>query len=117
MASAYDDLGDDIKKSLEGLTAEHSFEHGFKESLAEPGGRERLADALIDNPPVNHPVVRTHPVTKRKLLYVNRLFTHKINGLEHQESKKMLAYLYDHIQKDKYVCRFVMGKRLHCILG
>ena len=110
LASAYDDLDKDMKKSLESLTAEHSFEHGFKESLAEPGGRERLADALIDNPPVTHPVVRTHPVTKRKLLYVNRLFTRKINGLENQESEKMLAYLCDHIQKDKYVCRFAWQK-------
>jgi taurine dioxygenase len=110
LASAYDDLSNDMKASLEGLTAEHSFEHGFKESLAEPGGKERLADALKDNPPVDHPVVRTHPITKRKLLYVNRLFTYKINGLEKQESQEMLEYLCNHIQKDKYVCRFVWEK-------
>ena len=110
LASAYDDLSNDMKASLEDLTAEHSFEHGFKESLAEPGGKERLADALKDNPPVDHPVVRTHPITKRKLLYVNRLFTCKINGLEKQESQEMLEYLCNHIQKDKYVCRFVWEK-------
>ena len=110
LASAYDDLSNDMKASLEGLTAEHSFEHGFKESLAEPGGKERLADALKDNPPVDHPVVRTHPITKRKLLYVNRLFTYKINGLEKQESQEMLEYLCKHIQKDQYVCRFVWEK-------
>ena len=110
LASAYDDLSNDMKASLEDLTAEHSFEHGFKESLAEPGGKERLADALKDNPPVDHPVVRTHPITKRKLLYVNRLFTYKINGLEKQESQEMLEYLCNHIQKDKYVCRFVWEK-------
>ena len=110
LASAYDDLSNDMKASLEDLTAEHSFEHGFKESLAEPGGKERLADALKDNIPVDHPVVRTHPITKRKLLYVNRLFTYKINGLEKQESQEMLEYLCNHIQKDKYVCRFVWEK-------
>ena len=100
LASAYDDLDKDMKKSLESLTAEHSFEHGFKESLAEPGGRERLADALIDNPPVNHPVVRTHPVTKRKLLYVNRLFTRKINGLENRDEVRALSEALFAISKE-----------------
>ena len=54
-----------MKTKLTGLTAEHSFEKGFAESLAAPGGRERLADMLEQNPPVAHPVLRTHPESGR----------------------------------------------------
>ena len=106
LSAAYSDLPLDLKQSLEEMTAVHSFEYGFKESLAEPYGREKLAQALIDNPPVEHPVVCTHPVTGKKLIYVNSLFTLKINSLSDSESSKLLEFLCDHIKKEKYQCRF-----------
>ena len=106
LAAAYEDLSEAIKERIQDLTAEHSFEYGFKESLEEEGGRERLAEALNENPPINHPVVRTHPITARKLLYVNKLFTSKINGMPEEDSNELLSFLCQHIQKDKYVCRF-----------
>ena len=106
LSAAYSDLPADLKQSLEEMTAVHSFEYGFKESLAEPYGREKLAQALIDNPPVEHPVVCTHPVTGKKLIYVNSLFTLKINSLSDSESSKLLEFLCDHIKKEKYQCRF-----------
>ena len=106
LSAAYSDLPADLKQSLEEMTAVHSFEYGFKESLAEPYGREKLAQALIDNPPVEHPVVCTHPVTGKKLIYVNSLFTLKINSLSDSESSELLKFLCDHIKKEKYQCRF-----------
>ena len=106
LSAAYSDLPLDLKQSLEEMTAVHSFEYGFKESLAEPYGREKLAQALIDNPPVEHPVVCTHPVTGKKLIYVNSLFTLKINSLSDSESSELLNFLCDHIKKEKYQCRF-----------
>ena len=106
LSAAYSDLPLDLKKSLEAMTAVHSFEYGFKESLSEPFGREKLAQALIDNPPVEHPVVCTHPVTGKKLIYVNSLFTLKINSLSDSESSELLKFLCDHIKKEKYQCRF-----------
>ena len=106
LAAAYEDLSEDIKERIQDLTAEHSFEYGFKESLEEEGGRERLIEALNENPPIDHPVVRTHPITARKLLYVNKLFTSKINGMPQEDSNELLSFLCQHIQKDKYVCRF-----------
>ena len=106
LSAAYTDLPADLKQSLEEMTAVHSFEYGFKESLAEPYGREKLAQALIDNPPVEHPVVCTHPVTGKKLIYVNSLFTLKINSLSDSESSELLKFLCDHIKKEKYQCRF-----------
>ena len=110
LAAAFDDLTDDLKERLQDLNAEHSFEYGFKESLSEPGGRKRLSDALKANPPVIHPVIRTHPITKRKLIYVNTLFTSRIINLKEAESKILLKYLFDHIQKEKYICRFKWEK-------
>ena len=74
LAAAYDDLPEALKTSLEGMTATHSFAYGFKESIAEPGGRERLKDAISNNPDVVHPVVRTHPVTGRKLIFLAEEF-------------------------------------------
>ena len=106
LSAAYSDLPLDLKQSLEAMTAVHSFEYGFKESLSEPFGREKLAQALIDNPPVEHPVVCTHPVTGKKLIYVNSLFTLKIKSLNDLESSELLEFLCDHIKKDKYQCRF-----------
>ena len=106
LAAAYEDLSESIKERIQDLTAEHSFEYGFKESLEEEGGRERLVEALNENPPIDHPVVRTHPITARKLLYVHKLFTSKINGMSKEDSNELLSFLCQHIQKDKYVCRF-----------
>lgn len=106
MTAAYDALSAPMRSLLDGLSAVHSFEHGFRESLAEPGGRERLADALAANPPVVHPVVRTHPESGRKLLFVNELFTTRIRELSPGESDSLLAFLFRHVQQPEFCCRF-----------
>lgn len=106
LGAAYDALPAALRERLFGLRAEHSFEYGFKESLAEPGGRERLAQAMRDNPPVEHPVVRTHPVSGRRGLFVNRLFTTRILGVEPGESDDLLAMLYEHMERREFQCRF-----------
>ena len=77
-----------MKAYLEPLVAVHDFSQGFKESLAEPGGRERLAGALADNPPVRHKVIQTHPETGKKVIFVNALFTSHIEGVSPLESQK-----------------------------
>ena len=106
MTAAYEGLSFQMQNFLEGLTAVHDFSWGFKESLAEPGGRERLADAVAANPPVRHPVIRTHPETGRKVIFVNSLFTTHIEGLRPSESDALLAFLYEHITTPEYTCRF-----------
>lgn len=106
LAAAYDALDKDMRDKLQTLEAEHSFEYGFKESLAKPGGRERLAKALEDNPPVTHPVVRTHPESGRQSLFVNCLFTTKIVGMDEKESEELLEFLYEHVTQERFRCRF-----------
>ena len=106
LSAAFSDLSKEMKESLKSMTAIHSFEHGFKESLAEPYGREKLSQALIDNPPIEHPVIRTHPITGKKLIFVNSLFTLKIKSMSDLESKELLEFLCEHIKQKKYQCRF-----------
>ena len=106
MTAAYNGLSFAMQKFLEGLTAVHDFSHGFKESLAEPGGKERLADAVTANPPVRHPVIRTHPETGKKVIFVNSLFTTHIEGLRPAESSSLLQMLFQHITTAEYTCRF-----------
>ena len=106
MIAAFNALSRPFQTFLEGLTATHDFAHGFRESLAEPGGQERLAQALRDNPPVEHPVVRIHPESGRKLLFVNELFTTRIVELNPKESEHLLSFLYSHVQSPEFACRF-----------
>ena len=106
MTAAYDGLSAPMRDFLQGLTAVHDFSHGFRESLAEPGGRERLADAVAANPPVRHPVIRTHPETGRKVIFVNSLFTTHIEGLKAAESDALLQFLFRHVTTPEYTCRF-----------
>ncbi len=106
MTAAYEALSAPMQSLLEGLSAIHDFAHGFRESLAEPGGGERLRQVLEDNPPVTHPVIRTHPETGQKLIFVNELFTTHIPGLKSTESEYLLSFLFNHIKTPEFSCRF-----------
>ncbi|MDG2048326.1 MAG: taurine dioxygenase [Halioglobus sp.] len=106
MTAAYDGLSNPMQEFLSRLTAEHDFSFGFKESLAESGGRERLAQAVTDNPPVTHPVVQIHPESGKKVVFVNPLFTTKIIELEDDESHALLRFLFKHVTMPEYICRF-----------
>ena len=103
--AAYEALSKPLKAMLDGLTAVHDFRHGFRESLAEPGGEERLAAAVAANPPVRHPVVRTHPETGRRAIYVNPLFTVRIEGLAPLESRRILSLLHEQLTTAEFTVR------------
>jgi len=77
MYLAYETLSEPVRKLLEGLTAIHDGEHVFR-------GRYGIKDAGKAFPRAEHPVIRTHPVTGRKLLFVNRGFTTRIVQLKRQ---------------------------------
>ncbi|MDJ0344306.1 TauD/TfdA family dioxygenase [Streptomyces sp. H10-C2] len=102
MAAAYDGLPDRVKEAVEGQSAVHDFLRSFGQLLTP----EQVAKAREKNPPVEHPVVRTHPETGRKLIYVNRVFTERITGLPPEESRELLDLLYDQARHPEYQCRF-----------
>ncbi|MDG1206339.1 MAG: TauD/TfdA family dioxygenase, partial [Pseudomonadales bacterium] len=106
MSAAFEGLSPAMQDFVSGLTAIHDFSFGFQESLNEAGGRERLAQMVIDNPPVEHPVVRTHPLSGKKGLFVNSLFTVSIKELSKKESDSLLAFLFNHVVTPEYTCRF-----------
>ena len=103
--AAYRALSEPMQRLLENLRAVHDFRHGFRESLAEPGGEERLAETVAANPPISHPVIRTHPETGDRAIYVNPLFTTHIEGLTAAESRDILNFLYRHIVTPEFTVR------------
>jgi len=103
--AAFDALSPQLQAFLLPLAAVNDFRHGFRESLAEPGGAERLAPAIAENPPVVHPLIRSHPETGRKGIYVNALFTTQIVGLPAKESDALLTFLYRHMVTEEHTVR------------
>lgn len=90
---SYERLSDEFKKRLSGLKAIHS---GFEQyQNGKDQGRYLRRDPVANE----HPVVRTHPVTKKKALFVNEAFTREIVGFKREESEALLKFLYDHNAK------------------
>jgi taurine dioxygenase len=102
MHAAYDGLPDKVRNQLEGLTAIHDFTRVF--GIGQP--EERRQQMMAEHPPVEHPVVRTHPETGRKGIYVNSAFTVAIKGMGDSESSRLLATLYRQAHIPEYQCRF-----------
>lgn len=106
MARAYEDLSSSMQAFLGGLTALHDYTNAYDTFFAHIADRPPLTDEeRAKVPPVVHPVVRTHPDTGRKALYVNPGFTRKINELEAEESRAILDFLFHHFQQPKYIYR------------
>ncbi|MFI5660849.1 TauD/TfdA dioxygenase family protein [Streptomyces sp. NPDC051684] len=102
MAAAYDNLSDEVKARIEGAEAEHDFLPGFRRFY----GPERLAPMQELFPQVTHPVVRRHPETGRKMLFVNTSFTTRILGMERAESDRLLRLLYQQAHVPEFQVRF-----------
>src|SRR5690606_27280231 len=65
-----------------------------------------LEDMRRDWPPVEHPIIRTHPATGRPLLFINENFTTRIVGMAEKESDSLLRMLFEHVQAPELQCRF-----------
>ena len=102
MYAAYDALSDRMKTYLEGLTALHDGEPQYRGRYADKG----VDDAGKTYPRANHPVVRTHPDTGRKCLFVNPIFTQRINGVPRTESDAILRMLNEHCASEDFQVRF-----------
>lgn len=101
MELAYDNLDDELKARLCQMTAIHDIAKVFARRL------NKDASSLHEKyPPQEHPVIRTHPETGKRSLYVNIGFTDHIVGMERSESNELLHFLYRQAWLPEYQCRF-----------
>ncbi len=107
---AYETLSDGMKRLLEGLTAVNSSARAdvsrTREDRIKSDPSARAGEALV----AEHPVVRTHPETGRKALYVNIAHTAGFVGMTEGESAPILAYLFQHQTRPEFTCRFAWEK-------
>jgi len=101
-AAAYDGLPQRVKDQIEHLTAVHDWRRTF--GLAMPP--EAVEELLPVYPPAEHPIVRLHPETGRRTLFVNPIFTQHVVGLPEDESEALLARLYVELRRPEHQCRF-----------
>ena len=114
--AAYDDLPDDLRARLAKATATHDL-NKFWEHMRQNKGSTRppMSEAQRrERPPVSHPVFLTHPISGRKVIYVNPGFTERIDGIDADESDALLEQLYAHIllPKYRYVHQWAVGDLL-----
>ena len=102
MTMAYEGLDDDLKASIEGAVAVHDFAQTFGHQV-DDDAREAMR---LEYPAVEHPVVRTHPETGRKILYVNHFFVSHVVGLSRTASDELLNELCRAAAQVEYQCRF-----------
>jgi taurine dioxygenase len=96
--TAYETLPEDIKHRIAGRRALNAYD---KDSTQRTANYDNAGSSCW------HPVVRTHPATGRKALYVNRLMTREIEGLPRNESDALLHMLFDHQEQPKFVYEHV----------
>ena len=105
MRAAYAGLSDRMQRHVAGLTAVHGFGRFDRLLRADPDGVAKLHRVELDHPRQNHPVVTIHPETGHRVLYVNRHFTERINGLPDDEGRAILEYLLGQAAKPEYQLR------------
>jgi taurine dioxygenase len=107
MVAAYAALSEPFRRFLDGLGAVHDFTKAFSKARYGTGeGEARWEEARRKNPPVVHPVIRTHPVSGRSGVFVNESFTTCIPGLSPKESEAVLAFLFEHVAKPEFTVRW-----------
>ena len=100
MFAAYDELPDDLRLSIEGLSALNVYDYANAATARGSEPREGV-------PSWAHPMVKTHSATGRRALYFNRLMTHHIVGMDRAESDALLARLFDHQEQERFLYRHV----------
>lgn len=108
---AYESLSDGMREVLDGMIAVHSAGSQYgrnSESSKNRDKRSNMETAVTSEAEttIEHPVIRTHPETDRKSVFVNEAFTVKFKGMTRRESKPLLEYLYRHCTQEAFTCRF-----------
>jgi taurine dioxygenase len=106
MYRAFETLSEPMQAFISPLTAIHDISATMGIGILRNYGAEAWQKLRDSTPPVEHPVVRTHPETGRKSLFVNPLLTSSIKGLSESESRMLLDLLFQHMQQPENMCRF-----------
>jgi taurine dioxygenase len=107
MYRAYETLSDGMKKTLEAMKACHSSRHVFGAHTGySEASNQRIGNPELATQDAIHPVIITHPESKRKALYVNPEFTVNFEGWTVEESKPLLDYLAEHTTQQENTTRF-----------
>ncbi|QLC21898.1 taurine dioxygenase [Parasphingopyxis sp. CP4] len=105
--AAYEALSDGMKAMLDGMVAIHSASREYSARGHSAQARKSMdAQVADDAPEYEHPVVRTHPETGRKALYVNPAFTLRFKDMTKRESRPLLNFLFEHSRDERFTCRF-----------
>ncbi|MGI9330322.1 MAG: TauD/TfdA dioxygenase family protein [Gammaproteobacteria bacterium] len=108
---AYDTLSDKMKAIVEDLSAWHDVTKTYRrQELQREGGAAQYWSTFQKSPPALHPLVRTHPETGKKLLYISELTTTHIEELHETESDALLQMLFKHLDWKELHCRFYWEK-------
>ena len=102
MAAAYEALPDAMRRHLDGLTAIHVYQssHSARQLMALPSAaKERVPNAVL------HPMVRVHPETGRRSIYINPIRIEGILGMDHKEALPLLAQLLEHATDERFQYR------------
>ena len=105
MCAAYEGLSDHMRRRLEGLEAVHDFQNFRRLFTKSDEDQKRLRRMEEEYPNPTHPVVRTHPVTGKKAIYVNPQFTLYIKGMNDDESRALLDVLFAQTKVPEYQFR------------
>ena len=110
MYLAYESLSSGMRKMIDSLNAVHRasvsyFRHRMDQANRIPNGMKfTQRDPSLES--AVHPVVRTHPETGRRALYVNCAYTERFEGMTIEESRPLLEFLYRHLSAAEFTCRF-----------
>jgi taurine dioxygenase len=103
--AAYDALPESDKRLLEGLKAVHSYAKGYYRDRRSGPRKPLTEEQRRRTPDVEHPIVRTHPWTGRKCLFVNEGYTSRVVGMSDADSDALLARLFEHCTRPEFVYR------------
>ena len=105
---AYETLSEGMKRLLAPLHAVHNDSRVAGPQAGVNAQRSSKVREDADWRPTEsvHPVVRSHPETGRKCLFLNQVYVHRIEGMTVEESQPLLDFLHDHASKPEFTCRF-----------
>lgn len=109
-AAAYDALSEGMKDMLDGLIGVYDSDHGYGGSRRKALSNLELMNDRYDEHSESwtseHPIIRTHPVSGRKAIYVSKGHTSHFSKTSYEESRPLINYLAEHVAKPEFTCRF-----------